>query len=297
MVKKKFIDKKAARHFHLVHRSQRDPLIADAEASDRVFKEVTRGGAGAHRQPRQFDNDDDKEQHVGQAALYGVYLDDSEYDYTQHLRPMGNQGAVFIEAPSRERKEKKKSVEIKDDVSSASQGTSTTLPQVALPAEVLPSSYEMAVGLMNQPGVVEGLQPDMDPELREALEALDLSDDEEDVQEEAFDDDLIAQLDAEADETDDPLAFDVVGDSDEEGEDEEEGDGDEDDEGWEKRFMRFKQARAAAYDEQSEDFDRQSMGTGFSMSSSAMFRNDKLTMLDEQFERARHTQGFRGHPR
>jgi hypothetical protein len=49
---------------------------------------------------------------VGQAALYGVYLDDSEYDYTQHLRPMGNQGAVFIEAPSRERKEKKTSVQV-----------------------------------------------------------------------------------------------------------------------------------------------------------------------------------------
>jgi hypothetical protein len=42
MVKKKFIDKKNARHFHLVHRSQRDPLIVDAEASDRVFKEITK---------------------------------------------------------------------------------------------------------------------------------------------------------------------------------------------------------------------------------------------------------------
>jgi hypothetical protein len=49
---------------------------------------------------------------------------------------------------------------------------------------------------------------------------------------------------------------------------------------------RFKQARAAAAcDEQSDHYDNNSVGTGFSMSSSAMFRNEKLTMLDEQFER------------
>jgi hypothetical protein len=40
MGKKQFIDKKKARHFQLVHRSQRDPLILDAEVPDRVFVEV-----------------------------------------------------------------------------------------------------------------------------------------------------------------------------------------------------------------------------------------------------------------
>jgi Low temperature viability protein len=40
MPKKQFIDRKNAKHFHLVHRSQRDPLIADDEASQRVFREV-----------------------------------------------------------------------------------------------------------------------------------------------------------------------------------------------------------------------------------------------------------------
>lgn len=40
MGKKPFIDRKQAKHYHVVHRSQRDPLIHDAEASDRVLKEV-----------------------------------------------------------------------------------------------------------------------------------------------------------------------------------------------------------------------------------------------------------------
>lgn len=34
---KKFIDKKNAVTFHLVHRSQKDPLIADENASQRVL--------------------------------------------------------------------------------------------------------------------------------------------------------------------------------------------------------------------------------------------------------------------
>jgi protein LTV1 len=42
-----------------------------------------------------------------------------------------------------------------------------------LPIDVLPSNIEMSVGVMNQPtGLDNGLQPDMDPRLREVLEAL-----------------------------------------------------------------------------------------------------------------------------
>lgn len=40
MGKKPFIDKKSAKHYHVVHRSQKDPLINDSEASDRVLQEV-----------------------------------------------------------------------------------------------------------------------------------------------------------------------------------------------------------------------------------------------------------------
>jgi protein LTV1 len=40
MGKKPFIDKKSAKHYHVMHRSQKDPLINDTEAPDRVLQEV-----------------------------------------------------------------------------------------------------------------------------------------------------------------------------------------------------------------------------------------------------------------
>lgn len=40
MGKKPFLDKKASKHYHVVHRSQKDPLINDSEAPDRVLQEV-----------------------------------------------------------------------------------------------------------------------------------------------------------------------------------------------------------------------------------------------------------------
>lgn len=40
MGKKSFIDKQKATHFHIVHRSQRDPKIADENASKLVLKQV-----------------------------------------------------------------------------------------------------------------------------------------------------------------------------------------------------------------------------------------------------------------
>ncbi|KAI7868456.1 hypothetical protein BDF14DRAFT_553220 [Spinellus fusiger] len=43
MVKKTFIDRKTAKHFHVVHRSQRDPLINDTDASELVLQEVVPG--------------------------------------------------------------------------------------------------------------------------------------------------------------------------------------------------------------------------------------------------------------
>jgi hypothetical protein len=42
---------------------------------------------------------------IGEATLYGVYFDDTEYDYMQHLRPVGSRDdgfeSVLVEAPTR----------------------------------------------------------------------------------------------------------------------------------------------------------------------------------------------------
>jgi hypothetical protein len=40
MGKKPFINRKEAKHYHVVHRSQKDPLINDESASQRVLQEV-----------------------------------------------------------------------------------------------------------------------------------------------------------------------------------------------------------------------------------------------------------------
>lgn len=40
---------------------------------------------------------------AGEAAKYGIFLDDRQYDYTQHLKPIGKMaGAVFITANTKQ---------------------------------------------------------------------------------------------------------------------------------------------------------------------------------------------------
>ncbi|KAJ7210546.1 Low temperature viability protein, partial [Mycena pura] len=54
----------------------------------------------------------DREASMGEAALYGVYYDDSEYNYTQHLRHVGVQEngveSVLAKSPSVSKKSKGK---------------------------------------------------------------------------------------------------------------------------------------------------------------------------------------------
>lgn len=132
---------------------------------------------------------------IGQAALYGVYYDDTEYDYTQHLKPIGGNDAVFLEAPGK--KEKPKTLNdsmFKDDEDVHRDQKNPNLFQI--PSDVLPSNIEMSVGVMNQPsGLDGGLQPDMDPRLREVLEALE----DEEYVENDLDEDFFESLNADGD--------------------------------------------------------------------------------------------------
>lgn len=128
---------------------------------------------------------------IGQAAQYGIFFDDGEYDYTQHLKPIGGGDAVFLEAPSK--KEKPKTMNdsmLKDDDVHRDQKNPNLFQ---LPSDVLPSNVEMSVGVMNQTtGLDGGLQPDMDPRLREVLEALS----DEEYVENDLEDDFFAELNA-----------------------------------------------------------------------------------------------------
>lgn len=125
----------------------------------------------------------------GEAASHGVYFDDTEYDYMQHLRDLnaGSGGeVVFVEstatANANKKGKQKQTLEeaIKDlDLENTS--------NVDLDEELLPSKNlrkQTYQAMQDVPDSIAGFQPDMDPRLREALEALDddaYVDDEDDI--------------------------------------------------------------------------------------------------------------------
>lgn len=223
-----------AQHFALVHRSQQDPLLYDADASKRVLKPVQRQNerhaedeastsASAGRLPQSREQLErelgviaaKERENVGEAAEYGIYFDDTEYDYMQHLRSIGGNDnsrrggkdeeqdadVILLEAPQPKHQAKAKALaseanEQRRTASVAAGGNKSKsralqdgeAPQeerigglrfkepapgrgVALPADVLPS--QDVVPRTFAEDRAEGLRPDMDPHLRQVLEALD----------------------------------------------------------------------------------------------------------------------------
>lgn len=168
-------DKKNATTFTLVHRPQNDPLIHDGEASSMVFKPVQSGNQKvktAHELKTELGESvtSSIRENEGEAANYGIYFDDTKYDYMQHMRDIGiSSEAVFVEAPqSASKQHKKKSrqeVALKD----------APVPEDLLPKELLPNKRLVKLSYQDQqdiPDALAGLQPDMDLRLREVLEAL-----------------------------------------------------------------------------------------------------------------------------
>ncbi|KIY46345.1 LTV-domain-containing protein [Fistulina hepatica ATCC 64428] len=322
-----------AQHFQLVHRSQRDPLIHDPEASQHVLKPFVRenekkacfafgktraeleallaipdGGTGGQRS------------NIGEAALYGVYFDDTEYDYMQHLRQVEVQeddvDSVWVEAPAPSKSKGGKgkgkdaaSLELRDETKQARD----------LPKEVFASSSELLRTYESQqavPDSIAGFQPDMDPHLRQVLEALEDDAFVDDDLEDGFFGELVADGERGTDEV---VEFEFQEEDVSEGKGAAEASpgGAEEDEldgvdlPWEQRFDRFQKAQKAANargpgsddEPNSEAGDtinglpslsvlggrrRRWKGTsdasGYSMSSSALYRTEALQTLDEQFD-------------
>jgi protein LTV1 len=246
---------------------------------------------------------------IGEAANYGIFFDDSEYDYMQHLKPVGLQEdgveSTLVEAPSVQRGKGKAGksqapIQLVDD----------------LPEEVLPSKQELPRNYESQeaiPSSIAGFRPDMDPHLRQALEAL---------EDGAFvdgdlEDDFFGELIADGERgSDEEPGFEFSERGAEEGEEggpphsEEEEEVDLDD--WQAAVRRFKQNQQSRPDDVGSDMDGHSEGgdtvgsmpqfsviggkkrrkgsseaSGYSMSSSSMSRNAGLTMIDEQFDQVR----------
>ncbi|WVO17227.1 hypothetical protein L204_104919 [Cryptococcus depauperatus] len=187
-----------AQHFQLVHRSLQDPLINDPEASQRVLKPMARGNnRKAEISLADLEATVDKSKiraNEGEAALYGITYDDSAYDYMQHLKPVGRVGAesFLIAAPKGG-----SGVAAGMKVGQKGKGKASAEDMIQLPDSVLPSKDEMSLQEARArteaiPSELQGFQPDMDPHLRQVLEALDddaFVDDEE--EEEGWFDELV----------------------------------------------------------------------------------------------------------
>ncbi|KAM5456311.1 Protein ltv1 [Microsporum audouinii] len=216
---KQWIDKKSATKYQLFHRSQNDPLIHDPEAEDRILHVV--GGPNPASSAKSSSlkretgtlRDLDKEfksatrKNEGEAANYGIFYDDSKYDYMQHLRGLdeGVGGSHFIEAKTKGKGKKGMKLEdalkeISLDGDSADDFTYGDANDDILSTA---SSYVRKATYQDQqdvPDAIAGFQPDMDPRLREALEALE--DDayvDEECDEDIFDNLVAGGHDAEVD--------------------------------------------------------------------------------------------------
>lgn len=110
--KKPFIDRNNAAHFHLVHRSQRDPKTADPNASQRVLTpaEISANmrGTGASERASQASRSWAIEQNLdgfdtadpnAKPAPVPEPVEGEEYNYAQHLREMGSGTFIPREAP------------------------------------------------------------------------------------------------------------------------------------------------------------------------------------------------------
>lgn len=279
MVRKRFIDKKNSTTYRLVHRSQRDPLINDENAPKLVLQEISSGKYlneddqdSLLEQLSDDDDDNDNEETnlnkvdwKNDVSNFGVYFkNQDEYDYLQHMKPFGQDpNAVVVTNDV----QPKKGIQFKEQQNN----------------ELFGSKDELETGLLNQQGVT-GLNLDLDPEIRNAFVALDDEAYVEDLDDDFFDAFHVEQV---------PdkyklLQVELLSDNDL-------NDDDDEIEPWMKEFKKFQnQTDYKVSDEEFSDEQSQSITfprtrkksfSNFSMSSSALFRNDKLTLLDDQFDK------------
>ena len=193
-----------------------------------VFAEMSTANANAGKKKIKRREELDAEfnaqvrENEGEAANHGIYFDDSSYDYMQHMRELGGAAvgvgggeAYFMKAAAIDGGEEKRKGKGKvgleealrdvnlDDARSIASGSVTSLKaKELLDADMLPSEFVRKKNYQDQqdvPDAIAGFQPDMDPRLREVLEALDdeaYVDDEDDIFAELAQDELITDEDA-----------------------------------------------------------------------------------------------------
>jgi protein LTV1 len=327
MPRKKWIDKKTATHFTLVHRPQNDPLLHDESASSMILNPTILPNSNKTKKlddlASELGSDVERiRDNEGEAANHGIYYDDTEYDYMQHMRDIGSGSgeSYFVEAPAPKNKGKGKQT-LEDALRNSSLEDRSG---VVLDEDILPSKNLRKVTYQAQqdvPDALAGFQPDMDPRLREVLEAL---------EDDAYvddSDDIFGELAKDGEEIDEEEFEEAGWDEDEEGwesdatakptkeykeppmstadiendQREDHGDGD-----WMEDFSKFKKDQKSKItpvapsqsDLQSSIMTTTTNGgrrkkrkgaltnpSSYSMTSSSMFRTEGLTTLDARFEK------------
>mgnify|MGYP004706709349 CR=1 FL=1 len=259
---KKF-DKNNSVKFQVVHRSLQDSRYYDDTASKSVLVPIQQknsNNSNSKKTSKKFQREENvdlntlenelKNKNEGKAASYGVLFDDSEYDYMQHLKDIGTSGGIFIskkEAAEKQKENQKKSL-------------SKLFGDDMLPSEEIKSyNYQTQQDI---PDEISGFKPDLNPDLREALIALEdenYLDDEQDIDDIDVFDELLngkKQNEISLNEYDDNAYDD--GDWDYDDYDDYEGGGDVEEGGetnWEKDFAKYKKQRKVDEFDSDNEFD------------------------------------------
>lgn len=158
----KRFDKNNSVKFQLVHRSQQDSRYHDEDASTSVLvpiidkkKQSKKLRTTAAEDLQELESQLKKDE--GKAANFGITFDDTEYDYLQHLKPMGSGQGVFIS--------KKEEIDPKKKNSKLA----ALLGDSVMPGEERAYNYQSQ---QDVPDEIAGFKPDLNPDLREALVAL-----------------------------------------------------------------------------------------------------------------------------
>ncbi|XP_072265107.1 protein LTV1 homolog [Pyxicephalus adspersus] len=260
--KKPFIEKKKAVTFHLVHRSQRDPLAADETAPQRVLLPADKADVEKRREEQR---------------KFGVFFDD-DYNYLQHLKELGPAELV----PSDTRQPQSRII-VTDDGKVEEEDEIILPPAINLPSSVFASEFEEDVGLLNK-AAPRGLCLDLDPDIVAALDDdFDFSDPENQLE-----DDFIIKANDHASEG---HSNDFDGDDDdwEDVDDEEEDAGGSQDDDFDSDGP-LSDDEIGSEDGPMKEYlfmqeETKSRFSQYSMSSSVMRRNEQLTLLDERFEK------------
>ncbi|XP_053146521.1 protein LTV1 homolog isoform X2 [Hemicordylus capensis] len=264
--KKPFIEKKKAVTFHLVHRSQKDPLTADDTAPQRVLLPAQKG-------------DDDKRRE--EQRKYGVFFDD-DYDYLQHLKeasglselvPSGKpsqQGRIVVTTEG----------EVEEEIQTI------PAPTINLPSSVFASEFEEDVGLLNKAAPVSGPRLDFDPDIVAGLD----DDFDFDNPDNLLEDDFILKANKPGTIEQEKEACWESGDEDEWEDMEEENEKGEENEKDIRSDDEYDSEGPLSDDGEMKEFlfmqeETRSRFTEYSLTSSVMRRNEQLTLLDERFEK------------